>query len=657
MIDHSCRLVPSGQWGRLWESEENMNLVKICTALIASTWLLAGVASAQNPAILLREDDTLGPVGHTIGGFGESQTNNVGGFAVDVVTDNGTSFLEHFWGFPMAGGTGAILQSSNVTVGNFLITAYEPYFGYADNGSLATSPSLTNTTTMTTGIDSCWVDLTPVLNEGDNPITEPQLVNRSNSRPAMIQTTGEPVWIGRLNDMGGTDVGSRLYRGAGHTVVLRDGVPAPAPLLTNISLNGIGSDFRFSAAGTHYIAEIETNLPIAVNNFMVIDGAIATTCTGTLIGEGELIPVESGGLPGEVWDNFDTLGINENGDFMIVGDTFASSPNDEFVSLNGTIVLREGDVIMDLAGGMHILAGSIDYACMNEQGDILVAWNNDLTDEVLILNGVVILAQGDEVDWDNDGVLDPGFTLDCIRGTTSGGISARSGGMVTVYAQVEVNNPLVMGKREGLLAMELVPPPALSPACVFEFADLCNGNGDQLGCGVCPCGNYAPSGTIGGCVNRSGYATRLYASGDTSTSLPTGPGTTTDLRFHLDGAPPLTFGVLVSGDAVAPTGPMNFCTPLNSGIPGIDRDGLRCAVMNTFRHGGRSANAMGEVNDASGPSRVWGGEAQPHGGIFTQGGFTAGQTRYFQVTHREDPAFVCGFSLNTSQAVEVTFTP
>jgi len=89
----------------------------------------------------------------------------------------------------------------------------------------------------------------------------------------------------------------------------------------------------------------------------------------------------------------------------------------------------------------------------------------------------------------------------------------------------------------------------------------------------------------------------------------------------------------------------------------MDRDGLRCAVTNIKRHGGRSANMLGQINDSAGPSRVWGGEAQPHGGIYSQGGFVSGQTRYFQVTHREDPTLGCMRGLNTSQAIEVTFTP
>ena len=188
------------------------------------------------------------------------------------------------------------------------------------------------------------------------------------------------------------------------------------------------------------------------------------------------------------------------------------------------------------------------------------------------------------------------------------------------------------------------------------FADFCNGDGgDQMGCTDCPCTNNAAPGTIGGCLNSGGTSCRLAASGDTSASTP--PGVSTDLRFTLSGAPGGAFSVLLSGSAVAPQNPMNSCIGMSSGVQSPDRDGLRCAVMNIKRHGGRSANLMGEVMDSIGPSRVWGGEAQPNGGIWKQGGFVAGQTRYFQVTFRENPMLGCMRGLNTSQAVEVTFTP
>lgn len=189
-----------------------------------------------------------------------------------------------------------------------------------------------------------------------------------------------------------------------------------------------------------------------------------------------------------------------------------------------------------------------------------------------------------------------------------------------------------------------------------QFQDSCNGDGgDQLGCTMCPCANEAPMGSIGGCLNSGGLGTRLRASGDPSVGLPS--GSTSDLRLTLEDAPPFAFSVLLSGNAVAPQGMANPCFGLNSGVQSNDRDGLRCAVQSIIRHGNRSSDINGDIMDASGPSRVWGGEAQPTAGIAAQGGFVAGQTRYFQVVHRDLPTQVCTRGLNSSQAVRVNFLP
>ena len=211
----------------------------------------------------------------------------------------------------------------------------------------------------------------------------------------------------------------------------------------------------------------------------------------------------------------------------------------------------------------------------------------------------------------------------------------------------ETNNDLPIS---GAAHTFLLPPSGP------EFANLCNGDGgDQMGCTNCPCMNNAPVGTIGGCLNSAGTSSRLAATGNPSVSLPA--ASTTDLRFQASGMPPTAFGVLVSGNAVAPGNMTNSCFGMDSGVPFSQFDGLRCAIQSTLRHDGRVANSMGIVNDSTGPSRVWGGEAQPNAGIAVQGGFTAGQTRFFQINHREDEMLGCMRGLNTSQAVEVTFTP
>jgi len=207
----------------------------------------------------------------------------------------------------------------------------------------------------------------------------------------------------------------------------------------------------------------------------------------------------------------------------------------------------------------------------------------------------------------------------------------------------------------GPAAVNTTGPNPGAPGCE-DFPSFCNGDGgDQMGCTNCPCANNASPGTVGGCLNSASSSTRIAATGNPSASLP--PGVTTDLRLTLSGAPAGALCVMLSGDALAPQNMGNVCFGLNSGVQSLDRDGVRCTVLNLKRHGGRSASALGEVMDSAGPSRVWGGEAQPNGGLWKQGGFVAGQTRYFQVTYREDVLAGCMRGLNTSQAVKVTFTP
>ena len=53
----------------------------------------------------------------------------------------------------------------------------------------------------------------------------------------------------------------------------------------------------------------------------------------------------------------------------------------------------------------------------------------------------------------------------------------------------------------------------------------------------------------------------------------------------------------------------------------------------------------------------WGGANGPNPNIPSQGGFVAGQTRYFQVFYRTDETLGCQSGQNTTQAIAVTFEP
>ena len=195
---------------------------------------------------------------------------------------------------------------------------------------------------------------------------------------------------------------------------------------------------------------------------------------------------------------------------------------------------------------------------------------------------------------------------------------------------------------------------AAVPLGTFTFTrttagnEFCNGDGgDQAGCADCPCANDAAPGTVGGCLNSASRSARLLCSGAASATSDT-------LRFELQGAPALAFSILTAGDALAPTGMANPCFGTGNGVQATAFDGLRCAVVNTRRHGGRAANAAGDVG-TTGPG--WGGVDNPPNGLIAQGSYSAGQTRFFQVIYRDDPLLSCMRGLNTSQAVGTTFTP
>ena len=83
-------------------------------------------------------------------------------------------------------------------------------------------------------------------------------------------------------------------------------------------------------------------------------------------------------------------------------------------------------------------------------------------------------------------------------------------------------------------------------------------------------------------------------------------------------------------------------------------DGLRCAVGNTQRHGGRPMDAAGDVGCTN---NGWGGSNGPNPSVAAQGGFVAGDVRYFQVFYRADVLLGCQTGQNTTQAVEATFGP
>ncbi|MEM8680141.1 MAG: hypothetical protein AAGF97_12405, partial [Planctomycetota bacterium] len=283
----------------------------------------------------------------------------------------------------------------------------------------------------TTGLDGVWLGDNVVQNEEDPVADAPGEFSSFNSRPG-VTADGTPYWVGGLTDtQGGGSIDRALFYDS--NILLRGGddIGVGVPVTTG---SGIDFDFRFSKLGTNYISPIDVASASSEDLVMVVNGN-ALVEGGSFVREGTLMPVSVGGNGTENWDNFDFTGINEAGDYFFTGDTDnADTGSDEFVFKNGSVVLREGDVIDGLT-----LSGGIEGGYMNEDGDWAVIWDVDTPGgnlEALIINGSVAFLEGEQVDWNGDGVVDggdDGFAITNFTGISSLTLSDRANQSIFAY--------------------------------------------------------------------------------------------------------------------------------------------------------------------------------------------------------------------------------
>lgn len=418
----------------------------------------ASVAHAQVAKALLREGDVLLP-GETINFLNNTAVNHVGGYACSLST-TGTGTISRIWG-NAAGGTGALLRSET-TIGDLEQTAFESFYGMGDGGELSYGATSNDLVGGVTGLDGVWLDDAVVLNELEAVPSLPGQFSTFNSRPG-ARGDGTPVWVGGIADTQGGGTQNRcLFSGLGADVLIMGGdtltgIADPV----NTGSTGVDFDWRVSRFGTHWIDQIGVTSASTSDLVMVIDGE-PIIAGGGMIREGSPVPAALGGLPGELWAGFDFLGINEDGEYLITGNTTAAASSDEFVSRNGAIVLREGATVSP--GPSLTLDGAIEGGFMNEQTDWAVIWDVDdgaSNREALIFNGQVVLLEGDPVDWNGDGVIDAGDNngkLVNFTGISTLTVGARTGTTVRLYFTADIDffgTPSSSDDLEGFFCLEV----------------------------------------------------------------------------------------------------------------------------------------------------------------------------------------------------------
>jgi hypothetical protein len=414
---------------------KNLRLMLTLVCVVA----LAGLAQAQVASALLTEGQPL---------------DNAPDYVVSSISGAAVSGMA--WGFnantTFNGETVAVAYGSygvaapdvlhmEIATDVYTQNSWESFWGMADDG-VCNSAICTRNADGAGGLDSVWFLDTVVAIE-EEPY--PHLAGwywSFGSRPSATRD-GIPYFVGGITDtQGGSTANRGLFYGFDNTPIIIGGQMIPG--LPDPVVNGsaaVSFDYRYSAYGSHFIAEIATDTGSSTNdNSMCYDGALLEL-DGMAVTEGSPVPESIGGLPGENWDNFDYCGVTEDGQWMFTGDTDGDTSLDEIVVVNGMIVLREGDMI----DGMT-LAGSIESGYMNENGDWVVIWDVDVDPdtnvEAMIVNGELVLMEGMAVDSDGDGEIDPDSIIDAFTGTASVAIADRDEqGRALVYFTADCDIP------------------------------------------------------------------------------------------------------------------------------------------------------------------------------------------------------------------------
>lgn len=327
-----------------------------------------------------------------------------------------------------------------------------------------------------------------------------------------------------------------------------------------------------------------------------------TTLDGVIYLDSTLIAQEGTPSPvaGRNWSSLSSarLDLNDLGEYVHTGTLAGDTATDTIIVKNGAKFIQEGDSLPAIAPFTFTSFGSGPVYIGND-GRVLWYgdWNDPDTtrDKGLFLDDVLLVQEG---------VTDVGgMVVDLVRGVEDGSKLSADGRWVMVEVEF-------VGGIQAALLIDMQTPGG--PYC---FAD---GSGTP-----CPCGN--DSGAATGCLNSGGVGGTLVLTGSASVAAD-------DLGFTASGLRRNQPALLFAGD-----------NAVNGGDGVVFGDGLRCAGGGVLRLGVKFPDPAGDAS--------WGP------GLTSLGGWTAGDTAYFQGWYRDPVNGPCGSTFNLTHGYEVVFLP
>ena len=407
---------------------------------------LAGAAQAQvsATAILLEGDTIDGALVTGVGGPKVNANNQVGALAI---LDNDTRSITL---------DGASIFNSGSILSNAL-TGGETTIGIGNNGEFIYSPSVD-------GADSVWGQSGLIATENVQAPDFPAGINSTfHSRPNMAGD-GTAYWVSGFNDgLGGTTSQGRMiyqqdattgaittFLRAGDTV---DGAEVAA-------FGGIDFDFGVSLDNSNKIYGFNDALAGGTTNDTVL------VVNDTIVAR----ELSSNGSGVDNWDNFNDIAINNAGNYVFTGDTDGATTSDNFLAYNGSIAIREGDMI-----GNVIIDGTFDNVAINDNNEVAfivdaeIAGNDEealfyAADGANLGDAIMLLRVGDIVDLGADGT----WLLEDFNATNTGDIALGTDGFVSIEVDLESFDGLT--SIEGVISVAVPAPGAAGALALAGLA-------------------------------------------------------------------------------------------------------------------------------------------------------------------------------------------
>ena len=376
-------------------------------------------------------------------------------------------------------GNSLVWKNSDAPPQVFLSGGSEPTMGISDEGGFIYS-------TRAEGDDVLVTHRGLLAFEGESaPGFDEPAVTSLFTEPTMT-SNGRAYWIAGidLEDAGTTD-GQALYASFDALPGSIERVLAFGDLVDGLPIEddtGLGFNYALSSNGHHiHSLALETGDPFT-NDVVYVDGTIAAQ-EGSPTGDGDS------------WDNFDLVSINEAGDYLFSGDTDRPEDLSEFIAFNGAIVLREGETL----DGVSLTGARVRGLSLNELGHSAFLWDHERTETLFFAcdaanpraTAVALLSEGNDLDFDGDGLGDATVIDFEAQGIFGPGLSLSERGVLHAELELEFENG-----AESLQAIIELALPSCGDEPTLTLSGECPGRVTLTASSASPGGTLALIGAV-----------------------------------------------------------------------------------------------------------------------------------------------------------------